>query len=227
MTGAQGLNSAATKDLTTYGALPQTTYAKQISDLLGAAGSTVTLGNQQYILPQQALQDLESYLKLGQSASTISGNLGQLGFDQTASTIGGSLSGLNSLFGSNGLLTGTGSGGTSLLSSLFGSGGTTTDLTAATLPAASTDALTSAFGGSSLVDAGAKATPLAFSDRRLKSDIEKLGETADGLGVYSFRYATPQRYIGLMADEVEEVNPDAVGTLPGGWKIVDYSRALQ
>lgn len=64
------------------------------------------------------------------------------------------------------------------------------------------------------------------SDRRLKDDIKRVGTTDSGLPVYTYRYKDDpeQRYfMGVMADEVEEVFPDAVGDL-GEYKGVDYSK---
>ena len=62
-----------------------------------------------------------------------------------------------------------------------------------------------------------------LSDRRLKTDIEKVGERDDGLGVYAFRYLwSPVRHIGVMAQEVLNVKPEAVVHLPGGYMAVNY-----
>lgn len=62
-----------------------------------------------------------------------------------------------------------------------------------------------------------------YSDRRLKTDIVKLGTLPDGLGVYAFTYIeSGSRDVGVMADEVEKVFPDAV-TEVRGYKMVDYS----
>lgn len=70
---------------------------------------------------------------------------------------------------------------------------------------------------------GAAALPLIpFSDRRLKTDIRKVGKTDDGLNVYTYRYITggPVQ-MGVMADEVEKVKPEAVGEI-NGFKAVNY-----
>jgi hypothetical protein len=67
-----------------------------------------------------------------------------------------------------------------------------------------------------------------LSDIRAKEDIEPIGKLYDGQNVYSFRYkgdSTPR--VGLMAQEVERTRPDAVATLPGGLKIVDYGKATE
>ena len=66
---------------------------------------------------------------------------------------------------------------------------------------------------------------MGLSDRRLKTDIRRVGALDNGLSVYAFRYAgEPAVRIGLMADEVEKVHPEAVGEM-GGFKMVDYERA--
>ena len=63
--------------------------------------------------------------------------------------------------------------------------------------------------------------PGMFSDRRLKRDIEKIGETPGGTNLYSFRYIWgDDEQIGVMADEV----PHAVSGHVGGFAVVDYSR---
>lgn len=65
-----------------------------------------------------------------------------------------------------------------------------------------------------------------ISDRRLKTDIERIGALANGLPVYSFRYIWGgPAHIGLMAQDVEQVNPDAVIDM-GGFKAVDYAKAV-
>lgn len=60
------------------------------------------------------------------------------------------------------------------------------------------------------------------SDRRLKRDIKALGKDSNGLERYRFRYLNSDRwYRGYMADEVEQVYPDAVITF-NGFKRVRY-----
>jgi hypothetical protein len=66
------------------------------------------------------------------------------------------------------------------------------------------------------------AIPL-FSDRRLKRDIERVGEFADGLGIYEYRYVTGiKRVLGVMADEVAKLRPWALGPIRAGYATVDY-----
>lgn len=65
---------------------------------------------------------------------------------------------------------------------------------------------------------------LKYSDRRLKRNIKRCGTRADGLGLYTFNYLwSDQKEIGVMADEVLAVRPDAVSEV-GGYLAVDYSK---
>lgn len=62
-----------------------------------------------------------------------------------------------------------------------------------------------------------------FSDRRLKHSIRKVGEFADGLGIYFFSYlGSKQRLKGVMADEVAELRPWALGPRIAGYATVNY-----
>ncbi len=64
------------------------------------------------------------------------------------------------------------------------------------------------------------------SDRRAKTDITRVGELDNGLPVYSFRYKEGGPFqIGLMADEVEKVHPEAVVEI-NGVKYVRYDQAV-
>lgn len=62
-----------------------------------------------------------------------------------------------------------------------------------------------------------------FSDRRLKKDIEKIGQMNDGLGVYRYRYTFggPEQ-TGVMADEVQNLRPWAMGETVNGFMTVNY-----
>lgn len=60
------------------------------------------------------------------------------------------------------------------------------------------------------------------SDRRLKRNIHRIAEHPLGIGVYSFEYLNGQPAIGVMADEVERVLPQAVAVHPSGYKMVNY-----
>jgi hypothetical protein len=69
---------------------------------------------------------------------------------------------------------------------------------------------------------------IKYSDRRLKSDIRRVGILDNGLPIYSYRLnGSPVTEIGVMADEVEAVNPHAVFEQPDGYKMVDYRMATE
>jgi hypothetical protein len=66
-----------------------------------------------------------------------------------------------------------------------------------------------------------------FSDRRLKRDIARVGALNDGTPIYRYRYiGDPVMRIGVMAQDVERTNPDAVIEV-GGFKAVDYAEATE
>jgi muramidase (phage lysozyme) len=71
-----------------------------------------------------------------------------------------------------------------------------------------------------------------FSDERLKEDIHRVGETDDGLPIYSYRYKGDKKtQIGLIAQDVEKEKPEAVGLAPAAdgklYKTVDYKKATE
>lgn len=67
----------------------------------------------------------------------------------------------------------------------------------------------------------------SYSDRRLKEDIRKVGETFDGQPIYSFKYKGEDKsQLGLMAQEVEKSHPEAVGER-NGYLTVDYQDATE
>ena len=71
--------------------------------------------------------------------------------------------------------------------------------------------------------------PGGGSDRRIKTDIVRMGTHPLGIGLYLFRYLDLYSsiegegwFLGVMADEVENVLPEAVSVGPRGYKRVDY-----
>ena len=67
-----------------------------------------------------------------------------------------------------------------------------------------------------------------LSDRRLKTDIHKIGESDSGFPLYTFRYkgeSAPVLHMGLMAQDVAKTRPEAVTRTPFGLA-VDYAKAL-
>lgn len=69
--------------------------------------------------------------------------------------------------------------------------------------------------------AGGLAGKAYFSDRRLKSNIERIGTHPLGLSIYEYDIFG-ERQIGFMADEVEAFMPAAVSVHPSGFKMVNY-----
>ena len=63
----------------------------------------------------------------------------------------------------------------------------------------------------------------AFSDRRLKSNIVRIGTHPIGVGIYEYDIFGG-RQIGVMAQELMEVMPEAVHQHPSGYLMVDYGR---
>jgi len=62
-----------------------------------------------------------------------------------------------------------------------------------------------------------------MSDASLKENIKRVGKTDEGLGVYTYNYKgdqTPQ--MGVLAQEVEQKKPEALGPTIGGFKSVRY-----
>lgn len=76
-----------------------------------------------------------------------------------------------------------------------------------------------------LMSAGATAYA---SDINLKENIKRIGTHDLGIGIYSYNYKDgydlpKNMQIGVMAQEVETVMPEAVTIMPNGFKAVNYS----
>lgn len=80
-------------------------------------------------------------------------------------------------------------------------------------------------GGLSLLGGAGTAMGAAsgmFSDRRLKTNIKQVGTLSDGLGVYSYDYIWGEPSVGVMADEVAQLRPWALGAPVNGFATVNY-----
>jgi hypothetical protein len=65
-----------------------------------------------------------------------------------------------------------------------------------------------------------------YSDRRLKQNIELVGrDERTMLPLYEFEYinGSGRRFLGVMADDVEQKFPDMVFDMPDGYKAVNYA----
>ena len=82
--------------------------------------------------------------------------------------------------------------------------------------------------GQAIGTAASVASLFGFSDERLKENIEVVGQLDNGLSVYKYNFkGSPKTEIGLMAQEVEKTNPEAVRETPEGIKMVNYDAATE
>ena len=66
---------------------------------------------------------------------------------------------------------------------------------------------------------------LGPSDIRLKRDIVEIARLDNGIGIYRYRYVwSDQVYVGVIAQEVETIAPQAVYRGADGYLRVIYSR---
>jgi len=66
---------------------------------------------------------------------------------------------------------------------------------------------------------------IAASDRDLKENIQKIGESISGINIYKFNYiGKAQKYIGAMADEVQKIKPEAVVKMDNGFLGIIYDQ---
>jgi hypothetical protein len=65
----------------------------------------------------------------------------------------------------------------------------------------------------------------AFSDKRLKENIVKIGKSPSGLNIYEWNYLwNPTRFRGVIAQEVQKIKPQAVLSNIFGYLMVDYNK---
>jgi hypothetical protein len=95
------------------------------------------------------------------------------------------------------------------------------------------NAASSGFTGGLMSLGGTLGAAAIMSDIRTKENIKAIGYLPNGLPVYEFEYkpefkaeAGEGKFVGVMAQEVELVQPEAVITRPDGYKMVNYG-ALQ
>jgi hypothetical protein len=70
---------------------------------------------------------------------------------------------------------------------------------------------------------------MAFSDERLKENVEQVGRLPGGPNLYEYEMKgdpSDARQVGVMAQEVERTQPDAVVRDPSGYRKVNYSKVL-
>ena len=73
--------------------------------------------------------------------------------------------------------------------------------------------------GSAIGGAGA----VAGSDRKLKKNINLIGESPSGLNIYSFNYKNPKHGEGLFQGVMSDEIPQEAVTIANGYDMVDYN----
>ena len=67
------------------------------------------------------------------------------------------------------------------------------------------------------------ATAFSFSDTRLKTDVRKIGEVAEGISLYRYRWiGSTIESVGVLAQEVQKVRPELVRKHASGYLQVNY-----
>jgi hypothetical protein len=81
-------------------------------------------------------------------------------------------------------------------------------------------------GMNSLGNLGAAAMPYIMnSDKTLKENIVKVGQSPSGFNIYEWNYLwSPDRFRGVIAQEVQKIKPKAVLSNIFGHLMVDYSK---
>ena len=66
---------------------------------------------------------------------------------------------------------------------------------------------------------------IAASDKRLKENVDYIGDSPSGIRMYKFNYlGGDTRYRGVMADDLIDSHPDIIGKNNDGYYTVDYSQ---
>jgi hypothetical protein len=108
-------------------------------------------------------------------------------------------------------------------------------LTLAGMPMAGVGGAAGGSVGGNMLGAALGLNKPATSDMRLKTNIKELGRLDNGLGVYSWDWTEEAEEKGLsnsmrsgfMAQEVEEIMPENVVTMPSGYLAVKYDKVFQ
>ena len=74
-------------------------------------------------------------------------------------------------------------------------------------------------------DTGSTVGMMKFSDARLKRNVERLGSSPSGIPIYRFEYIWGgQPRVGVVAQDLITLRPDAVFKTRLGFFMVDYSQ---
>lgn len=180
--------------------------------------------------------------QLGSARAALAGqNLQSLNAQRQATAAAGAQAGVqaNKAAAANSLI----SGGGSYLNTGLGASGQQLSMANAPLDLSSKYAsivfgTPGASGGNFAGTQGSNNTSTSFgfnlSDRNAKQDIQKIGSLDNGINLYKYQYKPEFRdqwghgtQIGVIAQEVELVMPEAVASTDDGYKVVNYSMVLQ
>ena len=168
-----------------------------------------------YSLTDRAANTLAGYPAMGMSATGQGASIAANGINIANSGVGGMSAGLGSASQMAGSM---GSNATGMFNAQANY------KTQSDANAAANDPFASILGAGATLGASYIGK---YSDRRLKHDIELVGVDAKtGLNLYEFSYLDDpdmRRFVGVMADEVRPVMPDAVVTGPNGYDRVNYT----
>ena len=173
----------------------------------------------------------------------ISLRAGAAAFGRNQVNAAGQMAGVGTNAGSAGVGSASVGANAGLSTAQFATGGTGNAINAANVGISGNNALIGAMGsdyrstlsadsgavGGALsglggIGQGLGAMGLKLSDRRMKENIQHVGEADGGFSIYEFNYiGDGKRYRGVMADEVERVMPDAVVYDDMGFASVNYS----
>lgn len=218
--------SSSGRDLARRGVMPGTGRSDDTALVLGEAalraGSMNTArraGRQEgYALTDRAANALAGYPAMGMQASGQGANLAAGGVNVVNAGLSGMNSGFNSAAGVAGAM---GNNATGMWNAQA------TYKTQQDQIAASNDPFNTLLGAASGA-AGTALTSHLLSDRRMKRDIVPVGQDErTGLTIYEFSYISApdgKRWRGVMADEVERIDPDAIVRDELGYASVDYER---
>jgi hypothetical protein len=212
---AAGLNPASGRMM----AMNNQLLSQQALAGLSAANKVREAARQEgFNLQAQKANMFSGFPAMGMQATSAGAGFGMSGL----STANAGLAGMNSGFNASGGMAGSMGQNASGMYGAMGSYKNGADQ----LASQQADPFGSMLGQGVGAFATAYGTKMAMSDRRLKTDIKRVGVLDNGLPVYSYKYVMGgPTVIGVMADEVAQVVPEAyVPNAVGDFAAVDYSK---
>lgn len=198
-------------------ALENQTGIAKAAATAGARMKTRAQGRQEgYAMTDRAVNALAGYPAMGMSATGAGAGYGANGVNIANNGLAGMNSGAQTAAGMAGQM------GTNA-SSMYGAQGNYKNGQDNANQGDSFSSILGGLGGAAM--GAAKLATVFGSDRRLKENIVLAGsDPGTGLSLYAFNYKSNPgvRFIGVMADEVEPLFPDAVMYGSDGYASVDY-----